>query len=297
MWRRGAPRMDSHDPVVCRRLWKRMRSSTSASRTMALNRFVTRPGLIRFPRRSTNDPYQLQKPTAAGIERAERFEKLADRVADLWSTLKRGTSPLTFEPQERHWGTLRQHFAPVHRIVQERGYSHLVSVPRRAGLWTFRIAMLLTVLRAHDEGAPLQRLDTVEARDEDVTAAVRIAEVYADHALRFARAKLADGQPQSPRDRRIAAMLATVDEQFSSGEAYAAAKAAGFDVSTRTLRRDLKAAEKRGLIESTTKTGGWNVVGPPCPDVRRVRIGEGSVNLHRSFAGADTTDMADTPRK
>ena len=204
----------------------------------------------------TFDTWQSQRPTRAGIDRLERFDALSARVADLWSTLKGRREPLRFEITDAHWRQIDSAFSPLHREVQEQGFKHLTSVVRRGALWAFRIAMILSVMRAHDDGAPLQRLDTVEATDTDVNTALRIAKTYADHSIRFARGKLNDAEPVSPRDRRIAAMLSGIGIRFSSGAAYDAARAAGFDASTRTLRKDLKAAERRGLIRCVRK-GKW----------------------------------------
>jgi hypothetical protein len=106
--------------------------------------------------------------------------------------------------------------------------------------------MILAVLRAFANDAPLRHLD----------AGLAIAHTYADHALRFARVHLDDSQPKSAKDRRIAAMLTGVGDTFTSTEAYEAAWGNQFDVSERTLRKDLKVAEQRGLIESTRR-GAW----------------------------------------
>lgn len=202
-------------------------------------------------------PWQDQKPTREGIERLERFEGMANRIFDVWRDLRGRTDPLRITIEDDHWRQIRDAFQPLHRDVQEMGFPHLISIPRRAGLWAYRIMMVLAVLRAHSEGAKLRRIDTLTPARDDVWPALQIAWTYAYHSLSFARAKLRADGAQSPRDERIAAMLAAVPDRFSSSEAYAAAQAAAFDVSTRTLRRDLQAAKKRGLIYSRGKRSGW----------------------------------------
>jgi len=87
-----------------------------------------------------------------------------------------------------------------------------------------------------------------------LAAGLAIAHTWADHALRFARVHLDDSQPKSAKDRRIAAMLTGVGDTFTSTEAYEAAWANQFDVSERTLQRDLNTAESRGLIERTQRS-------------------------------------------
>jgi hypothetical protein len=179
----------------------------------------------------------------------------------MWSELQGRSDPLRFQLTDSQWKRLDKVFQPLHRDVQERGFSVLISIPRRAGLWAFRIAMTLAVLRAHDNGVKLRCADVIEVSDVDFEAALHFASTYADHSLRFARAELGDSVPAEPRDRRIAVMLTAVGDTFASGEAYAAAFAEEFDVTERTLRRDLRFAEKRGLIRRGSTKGSWEKTG------------------------------------
>lgn len=200
-----------------------------------------------------SDRWQSQRPTRKGIERLERLDSIAQRVSEVWQQLKGRPTSLKFELQDTHWGLFDEAFAPLHSDVQRSGHAALVSIVRRAGLWAYRIAMVTAVLRAHDERAKLRSLDTLTASDMDVHIGLELATTYAQHALRFARQKLDADERRTPRDRRIAAMLQGVGDTFPSTDAYAAARAAGFDVSNRSLRSDLKAAEKRGLIKKETR--------------------------------------------
>jgi hypothetical protein len=61
-----------------------------------------------------------------------------------------------------------------------------------------------------------------------------------------------------PDRKRLAAMLSGVETQFQSGEAYEAAKAAGFDVSERTLRNDLNEAAEAGILKRLG-SGKWKL--------------------------------------
>jgi hypothetical protein len=202
-------------------------------------------------------PYRSQQPTSEGIKRLEQMEGMGSRILDLWQMLRGRTEPLQFKPAPDHWQGIQQHFAPLHYEVQARGFGDLISIARRAGLWSFRMAMTLAVLRAHAEGASLRSIDTLTPADADVSAALDIASTCADHALRFARAKLNAAEPASPKDNRIALMLKNVGDIFSSSEAYAAAKGEGVTVTNRTLRNDLKTAARRGLINSLGERSGW----------------------------------------
>ena len=220
----------------------------------AENGLFSRMSLYYF---ETAAPYEIQRPTRAGIERLERLEALGERVGMLWRILDGRETPIRFELQDAHWPRFADTFAPLHRDVQAFGFSHLLSIPRRAGLWAYRIAMILAVLRAFADDAPLAQIDTLEAHDTDLDAGLAIAHTYADHALRFARVHLNDSQPKSAKDRRIAAMLASVGDTFTSTDAYEAAWAQNFDVSRQTLIKDLQTAESRGLIQKGSKRSHW----------------------------------------
>ncbi len=201
------------------------------------------------------DGYRSQRPTRKGIDRANRLDALAGKVGRLWSDLDAREVPIKFQLEEHQWATLDGAVEPLHQETQRHGFSHLLSIPRRSGLWAFRIAMILTVLRAHVSGATLGRADTLTPTDEDLQAALTIASTYADHALRFGRARLEDGEHRSPKDLRISVMLANTDEKFTSRDAYTAARAEGIDVTDRTLRDDLRTAADRGLLERIASSG------------------------------------------
>jgi hypothetical protein len=67
-------------------------------------------------------------------------------------------------------------------------------------------------------------------------------------------------------------MLDAVGAEFASGEAYRAARAAGHDVTDRTLRSDLAAAEAAGIVQRTGATT-WRKVRPPAsPAADPVRL-------------------------
>jgi hypothetical protein len=72
-----------------------------------------------------------------------------------------------------------------------------------------------------------------------------------------------------PNPERLSDMLSGVGTSFRSGEAYDAARAAGHDVSERTLRTDLTAAADAGILERTG-SGAWKRTSEP--DELRLRI-------------------------
>ena len=67
-------------------------------------------------------------------------------------------------------------------------------------------------------------------------------------------------------------MLSEMEAQFRSSEAYEAAKAAGYDYSERTLRSDLNAMERVGVLMRTGNDSWQKLTGHTAPAPLRIRI-------------------------
>ncbi|PQJ33607.1 hypothetical protein BSZ35_02435 [Salinibacter sp. 10B] len=206
--------------------------------------------------------WKSQRPSKSALDARDRFEEVyAEAVSDIHRVLNNRTEPLQFRLSTAQWKLHGKAFRELlHKAVSE-GRSHLADVYKRAGLIAFRIAMVLTVLRAHDNGVPLQRADELEAESNDVNTAIDLAARYASHAAAFAEDHLDGEVPPDASGRRIAVMLEGVDDRFSSGEAYTAAGENGIQVTDKTLRKDLERAERQGLIQRLTDNGRWEKVG------------------------------------
>ena len=210
----------------------------------------------------TVDAWRSQQPHREAIEKAERFAGVyADEVMSLFLELQGRPEAIRFKMTNEAWAEHTQTFSAALRRAQLEGKGHMADVLKRAGVVAFRAAMILSVLRLHAAGVDLSRVDTIEADLVDVRTALQLATTYAEHSIAFADRHLEVAQPPDPVTVRIAAMLKGVGVSFSSSEAYDAARQAGIDVSDRTLRKDLKEAEKRGLIESLTARGDWRKIG------------------------------------
>lgn len=73
-----------------------------------------------------------------------------------------------------------------------------------------------------------------------------------------------------PNPERLSAMLSAVGTEFRSGEAYEAARKAGFDVSNRTLRKDLNEAANAGVLERVG-SGTWRTTDDSDPARKEIR--------------------------
>jgi hypothetical protein len=201
-----------------------------------------------------------QKPTKEALDKIDRFEGYTERVTEMYRLLEQREEPIRFCLTDNQWDlhdtVLR---SLLHKAAQE-GRGHMSDVCKRAGVVAFRIAMILTVLRAFEEDVPLVMTDELEAEDTDVETSLELARTYADHAMRFAEERLDEVEPVDASSHRIAVMLRGVEGRFSSGDAYEVARREGITFSERTLRRDLKEAEERGLIQSRSDNGRWEKI-------------------------------------
>jgi hypothetical protein len=195
-----------------------------------------------------------QRPTRRAREKVQRFEELAGDVWDIYEALSERETPLCFRWTDAQWDRHGETFAPILRRAYTAGAGHLGSVVKRAGLIAFRLSMTLSALRGFEQGAKLERARRIEPTDEDVETALKLACTYADHALRFGKAHLSDESASDAQAVRIGAVLDRVEDTFTNSEVYVEAKRAGVDVSEGMLRKDLRAASRRGLIEKTKRS-------------------------------------------
>lgn len=201
-----------------------------------------------------------QKPSKEALNGIDRFESYAERVVEMYRLLVQRVEPLRFKLTDEQWDLHETVLRPLlHKAAQE-GRGHMADVYKRAGAVAFRIAMVLTVLRAFEEDVPLVMADELEAEDTDVQNGLELARTYADHAVRFAEERLDEVEPVDGSSHRIAVMLRGVETRFSSGDAYEIARQEGITAHRRTLRRDLKKAHRKGLIRSLSDNGAWEKV-------------------------------------
>ncbi len=218
-----------------------------------------------------------QKPTKEALDRIDRFDAYAERVTEMYRLLKQRMQPLQFCLTDEQWDLHDRVLRSLLHEAAQEGRGHLSDVYKRAGVVAFRIAMILTVLRAFEKDVPLAKADELEAKKTDVETGLELARTYADHAVRFAEERLDEVESVDASSHRIAVMLRGVEARFSSGDAYEVARQEGITAVERTLRRDLRKAQKKGLIRSLSDNGAWE----------KVRVDPMS----------DTSDVSDTAKR
>jgi hypothetical protein len=195
-----------------------------------------------------------QRPSHQAKRKIASFERLAGKVEKLFQQLRRRKNSLWFELTSDQWKMHDRAFAELKYELQADGRGHLADVVHRAGVIAFRIAMTLRVVRGFSGNVELDRRPSVAAAPEDLEIALRLAKLYARHSIRFAIAHLAAGESTDPQSARIGTILRNTDDRFCYEDVYKIAETAGFEVSPRTLQRDMETAIERGLLRKLDRT-------------------------------------------
>jgi len=201
-----------------------------------------------------------QKPSKEALDAIDRFDGYANRVVEMYRALEQREEPIRFRLTDEQWDLHETVLRSLLHEAAQEGWGHMSDVYKRAGVVAFRAAMTLTVLRAFEQDVPLVMADELEAETVDVKTALDLAATYADHAVRYAEERLDEVEPVDASRHRIAVMLRSVGKHFTSGEAYEAARREGIPASERTLRKDLKKADRKGRIRATSDNGSWKKV-------------------------------------
>jgi hypothetical protein len=149
---------------------------------------------------------------------------------------------ISFSLKLCHWQHLNRTFARWLQEVSLLVSKELASVVKRLGLVTFRIAMLLTILRKYGQGCLSKE---VECEDIDFDSSLRLAEVYKQHALTIYAVLPKGNQPQLTHQQRQ--FFAALPDRFTREEA--AILAEGFGISMRTLTNYLGRWVEATLLE------------------------------------------------
>lgn len=125
----------------------------------------------------------------------------------------------------------------------------IVASIRRLGLITFRIAMILSMLRLSDQS---EFPRTLYCTDEDFRSTMAIARVLVQHTAHVYK-ELSSRElyrPAAERSDRQRQLLGTLPEQFGTAEAIEAAGKLG--ISQKSVERYLTEWRRNGLIERTS---------------------------------------------
>ena len=192
--------------------------------------------------------YESQRPQPHAEDVAAFTEARAKDVLDLWRLLKKRKTPLYFDVPADLWDRVDAAFANLDRALFDRPgvSSYLAATVKRGAVIAFRIASVLAVWRAFDDGEDLgdDKVQRIQATPEDIDAAVLLSTTYAEHALSQAAAHgggRASEADMNGADRMTGAdrtFLDALPTEFGTAEMKAAAERAGFSTATAYRRVD-----------------------------------------------------------
>ena len=111
-----------------------------------------------------------------------------EQVVHLYKSLRGRERPLAFKVSNHLWDQVDHAFEDLfNRLFNEdREVSPILApIVKRGALITFRIAMVLSVIRHFEQGVDLSTVPGIEVGDADLKAAIALGLVFAEHGVRL----------------------------------------------------------------------------------------------------------------
>ena len=183
-------------------------------------------------------------PREDGPDPAVVLAEGAREVRRLWTVLEGRSSDLGVKLTRSQWDALNARMQTVKaKLFRHFDYAG-ASTAHRTGLHVFRIASVLAVWRAFENGVDLGRVESVTVADEDFDAALQLAVLYARHAVAVLKALPRESRFVMPSDQM--ALYRGLPEAFRTAEAIATGSATG--VAERTVKDWLGTWAKTGRL-------------------------------------------------
>ena len=182
-----------------------------------------------------------QRPTPRDDNLHTFKEQAAERTLELYRVLKGRSDALYFDVDDALWAGADEAFARVHdRVAATPGGVELLAVVRRAQLIAFRIAGVVAVWRAFENGTDLTRAQCVQATADDMKVGVTLGLLYGEHSIREAlrlapELTLPDFEQAPPQERLTGqqrAFLEALPEAFGTADAVATGEQSGISRTT-----------------------------------------------------------------
>ena len=182
------------------------------------------------------------------------------QVVHLYKSLRSREKPLTFKVSNHLWDQVDHAFEDLfNRLFNEdkKVSPILAPVVKRGALITFRIAMVLSVIRHFEQGVDLSTVPRIEAGEADIKAAIALGLVFAEHGVRLPMATqptyLEDvgGHNRMTGPQRL--FFDALPTDFETSEAKTIA--AEFNISRSTCFRRLEKLIDAGLL--VKEKHGW----------------------------------------
>lgn len=198
-------------------------------------------------------PWRSQRPRLHHAERTERFRQEARRLLSVhehMARLEQEGRPARFELSPSQWDLHDACYEGVLDFVRAGELpARLEANVKRSGIVATRIACVLSVLRAFDEGRPPDAGERVTCADSDLAFALHLGQIFVHHAIRLYSEieQVAGKEAVTPKQARMQAALDALPPSFGRVEMNEAARRLG--VSQATLYRYAKEWEAAGVVD------------------------------------------------
>ena len=173
------------------------------------------------------------------------FDELSEQVLALYEVLESREEPLRLRLSAGQWNQLNASCGAFKQRLFLRYGFDASGTAHRAGLHVFRLATVLALWQARENGAKLKTARALEASDVDFEAALSLGMIYAHHAesLMSTLPRSAGSSGLSPRET---AFYEALPAAFVTAEAVAIAES--MEIPERTAKRYLGQWKARQLL-------------------------------------------------
>ena len=202
-------------------------------------------------------PWQSGRPSNQTAKTVEEIRRLGIEVESLYRLLEGRTEPLEVTFSNEQWDLLDGVLASLQdSALHARGGTLIGFVPsiRRSALTLLRMASVLAVLRAVDDGVDLGAAPALPCGDEEFEAAVLITLRLLDHGLRLFN-QLPKNEVLTSSEAIDHFILESLPSEFYRREAVEAVRNE-FGVSERLVDHRLRSLVKRGKLLRLPGTNG-----------------------------------------
>lgn len=194
--------------------------------------------------------YRDVSPEGSKVNYDMHFRELAEEFEGIYT--KMNDKSYLFELSKQQWSELN--ILSRNNSIFISGYVNedLTEIAFRMGLIQYRIAMILSILRHHENGNTNEK--TIKCSKEDFTIAAEMVAIYIRHSVEVA--KLLPGKQYSKiNNRELKFFLNLPEGKFTRQEALQIAEKLG--IPERTCNEYLKNLRIKGFIKQGDKAGDY----------------------------------------
>lgn len=191
--------------------------------------------------------WQSHRPDASSRAFNKQFNSFLDLLAGIGKVVRARSEPLIVELTGNQWEMIDDTFAEKLEIIEELALPEgLKNANQKAAVHSLKLSLICSVLRRFDENpAELEEVEWITADDDDVIAALWIADTCLKHLTRaYEQIPLQAGK--DARGERYTTYFNLLPPRFATPEAVELA--GRMDIAARTAKRYLSTFVSEGKL-------------------------------------------------